>query len=80
MSKTSVKVSINYAGVGKLLKCSELEAGLEDVADGIAKRAGKGYESDTKKMSTRVVASVYTADCDAMRDNKKNNTLLKALK
>lgn len=73
------KVSVSYQGVGKLLKSKEMQGGLQDLAAGIARRAGSGYASDTKMMGTRVIASAYTEDEAAMRDSLENNTLLKAV-
>lgn len=75
-----VKVSVNYAGVGQLLKSKEMQDMLESRASEIKNRCGDGYETDTYIAGTRVIASVYTGDFDAMRDQKNNNTLLKALK
>lgn len=80
MSKIqATKISVSYEGVGKLLKSREMQDGLRELAEGIARRAGSGYASDTKVMGTRVIASAYTEDEAAMRDSLENNTLLKAV-
>ena len=47
-----------------MLKSAELQRVLGERAAEIAARAGTGYESDTKLMGTRVIASVYTADAE----------------
>ncbi len=52
------KVKLNRKGVGQLLKSEDLEKGLADLA---AKNA-QGWDTDTKVMKTRVIASIYTTD------------------
>lgn len=70
---------LNTRGVGDLLKSAELQRVLGERAAEIAARAGTGYESDTKLMGTRVIASVYTADAETAREDAENDTLLKAV-
>lgn len=77
MSK--VKVELNYAGVGELLRSEEIAGAVKEVAEQVAARAGDGYATDTYQAGTRVIASVYTETEEAMRDNLENNTLLKAV-
>lgn len=77
---TKVCVELNSPAVRALLKSPEMEALLKEHADGIAARAGKGYAADTRQMGTRAIASAYTETLDAMRDNLKNNTLLRSMK
>lgn len=77
MSK--VKVVLNRSAVGALLKSQEIANCVEKEAEAIKGRAGDGYETDIYKASTRVISSVYTEDYKAMKDNMKNNTLLKAV-
>ena len=71
---------LNRAGVRELLKSSEIQAVLTDKANGIRNRAGDGYESDIYVGKNRANAMVYADSIKAKRDNKKNNTLLKAVK
>ncbi|HEM3490430.1 TPA: hypothetical protein U1B28_002078 [Streptococcus suis] len=78
MSKMRFK--LNRAGVRDLLKSPEMQAVLTDKANGIRNRAGTGYESDIFVGKTRANAMVYADSFKAKRDNKKNNTLLKAVK
>lgn len=77
MSK--VRIELNSAGVRELLKSGEMEALLREKAGEIASRCGEGYESDSKQMPTRVIASAYTGTKEAMQDNLENNTLLRNL-
>ncbi|HFR3839589.1 TPA: hypothetical protein ACHWA0_001084 [Streptococcus suis] len=78
MSKMRFK--LNRAGVRELLKSPEMQAVLTDKANGIRNRAGDGYESDIFVGKTRANAMVYADSIKAKRDNKKYNTLLKAVK
>ena len=76
----SVKVELNDAGVRALLQSAEIKTQCKQLADGIAARAGTGYQVTTYTGRTRVNASVIAATNAAKRDNMKNNTLLKAVK
>jgi hypothetical protein len=75
----STKVKLNLAGFRELRSCPELAAGLGEIASGIAARAGEGYSYDVRQMSTRVVASAYTDSTASMKEEFKNNNLLKAM-
>ena len=77
MSK--IRVELNYAGVGELLKSQEIADTVKEVAEQVADRAGDGYATDVYQAGTRVIASVYTETEEAMKDNLENNTLLKAV-
>lgn len=80
MSGKVVKVELNSEGVRELLQSAEMKAFCKQLADGIAGRAGDGYQVTTYTGRTRVNASVIAATDAAKRDNMKNNTLLKAVK
>lgn len=75
-----MKFKLNRAGVRELLKSPEMQAVLTDKANGIRNRAGTGSESDIFVGKTRANAMVYADSYQAKRDNKKHNTLLKAVK
>ena len=77
MSK--VEIELNSAGIQELLKSAEIQGYCEELARGVASRAGDGYEVSSMVGKTRVNASVYAATNEAYRDNLENNTLLKAL-
>ena len=78
MSK-KVEVELISAGVRELLQSDEIREYCEELAQGVASRAGDGYEVDSMVGKTRANASVYAATKEANRDNLENNTLLKAL-
>ena len=79
MAKTKVK--LNISGFNELRKCAEMQAGLSEIAQGIAGRAGDGYASDLTQYPSRVVASVYTESAEAMRECARSagNPILEAL-
>lgn len=74
-----VKVKLNISEVAKLLRSSEVEEEVHNQAKRIQGRLGDRYKTDTKMMSSRVIASVYSEDPEAIRDNFNHNTLLKAV-
>lgn len=76
MSK--MKFQLNYEGVGELMRSGAMISVLESYADGIATRAGDGY--DVHIGPRRANVSVRTATAEAAQDNLDNNTLLKAVR
>ena len=78
MSK-KVEIELISAGIRELLQSDEIRGYCEELAHGVASRAGEGYEVDSMVGKTRANASVYAATREANKDNLENNTLLKAL-
>ena len=78
MSK--VKFVLNRHGVSQLLKGKEIQTVLESYGTDIKKRAGEGYDMNSRVGKTRANTMVYADSMRAKRDNLKNNTLLKAMK
>ena len=78
MSK--VKIELNRAGVGQILKGPEMQKVLESAAAGIVSRAGRGYAYRSHNTGERVIVNVYPETAEAARDNVNNNTLLKAMR
>lgn len=76
----SKKFELNYRGVAELMKSPEMVAILKEKAKGIQERAGSGYETSTYVGKNRENVSVKTKTSKAIRDNNKNNTLLKAMR
>lgn len=74
------KIKLNRAGVRQLLKGPEMQKILSEKASGIMERAGNGYKQDIYVGKTRANAMVWASSAKAKRDNKKNNTLLKAVR
>ena len=79
MAKTKVK--LNIAGFNALRSSAEMQAGLSQIAQGIAAKAGDGYASDVTQYPTRAVASAFTESSTAMRECAKSagNPILEAL-
>ena len=73
------KVKINSAGARAVLKSAGVQADLDARADRIAAAAGSGYEASTYPWRTRGRSSVITGNGAAMRDNSRNQTLLRAV-
>lgn len=74
-----VRVKMNIAGARAIRNSAEVEGDLMRRAQAIEAAAGPGYEASSQTGRTRARASVITADFEAIRDNAKNNTLLKSL-
>ena len=75
-----VQVELNSEGVRELLRSPEMAAICQAQAMAIAGRAGNGYSVSTYTGTSRVNASVMAETQEAIRDNLKNNTLLKAVR
>lgn len=77
---SNFKFKLNRAGVSQLMKSAEMKAVLISYASNIRNRCGDGYEQDIYVGSNRANAMVSATSIKAKRDNKKNNTLLKAVR
>ena len=76
----SKKFELNYSGVAELMKSPEMIEVLRDKARGIKEAAVDGYEINSFVGKNRANVSVKTKTRKAIRDNNKNNTLLKAMR
>ena len=79
MSK-KFKFELNSAGVRALLQGPQIQTVLTKYASNIRARAGDGYEQDIHVGKNRANAMVWAESFKAKGDNKKNNTLLKAVR
>ena len=77
MSK--LKIELDSAGIQTLLKFQEIVETLQEQADNIRAQLGDQYQTSQHIGKTRANVSVYTEDPDALQDNAKNNTMLKAM-
>lgn len=73
----NLRVSLNSSSIRAFLKSPVVAGEVEKYAKTTASRAGQGYESDVFVGRDRVMASAYTDTFEAMRDNAKNQTLLR---
>lgn len=78
MSKMTFK--LNRKGVSQLLRGDEMKGIVEEYGSGIQSRCGEGYKMDSQTGKTRVNAMVYPDTIPAKIKNKKENTLLKAVR
>ena len=68
---------LDHNGMDELLKSEGLRFVLESEAR--KRNPGSGYSVKTFNAGSRVVAKIAAVSSEAVRDNLKNNTLLKAL-
>ena len=76
----SKKFELNRNGVAELMKSPAMIELLRDKARGIQEAAGDGYEVSSFVGTNRANVSVKTKTKKSIRDNNKNNTLLKAMR
>jgi hypothetical protein len=76
----SSKFVLNYSGVAELMKSPAMVDLLREKAKSIQDKAGDGYEISSFVGKNRANVSVKTKSRKAIRDNNKNNTLLKAMR
>ena len=77
---SDMRFTLNSKGVQALLKSAEMESIVREKANEAVKRLPDGYEADTHVGKTRVNASVRTKTYAAVKDNSKNNSLLRAVR
>lgn len=77
MSK-GFEFKLDYAGIGELMKSTEMQNVLISFAEQVAGRAGDGYSVYVGP--TRANVSVETKSEAAKRDNYENNTLEKVIR
>lgn len=76
-----IKVVLNKAEVrNRLLKSKAMADYIGDLADRISGRCGSGYETSTHYGVNRVNVSVVAGTNEAVKDNLKNNTILRNLR
>ena len=75
----NIKFELNSEGIKKLLKSSEMQAGLKEYVSKVQNSAGEGYTVSSYVGKSRANVSVHAKTKKAKKDNLKNNTLLKAL-
>lgn len=76
MSKITIDRKSLYKGVGQLLKSEDLETKLKRLAD--SKK--QDWETDTKTMPTRVIASIYSEDPSKIREELDSHAIVGGLR
>lgn len=77
---SNIRIELNSDGVRELLRSAEMLAICEEHASQIARRCGSGYSHSGYTGKGRVNASVYAETDAAVKDNLKNNTVLRNLR
>lgn len=75
-----VRFDLNRAGVRELMRSSEAQTACEEYGNRIAAAAGPGYEVTTQTGVNRVHVRVAPATKEAINDNFRHNTLIKAMR
>lgn len=70
-----VKVKLNRKGVGELLKSRDMEKALQE----LAQQHSQGWETDTKVMGTRVIASIYSDDRKQISEELDSHSIVGGL-
>ncbi|CAM4225651.1 hypothetical protein [Erysipelothrix aquatica] len=73
------KIELNNSAIRDLLRGEDVQNALSSRANSIKSKLGEGYETDIYVGKNRANASIRAESKEAKRDNKKNNTLLKAM-
>ena len=74
-----VRVVLNSKGIRELLKSEGITNEVKKYCNIVANNAGSGYSSNVQTGKVRSIGRVYAYTKQAIRDNYKNNTLLKAI-
>lgn len=77
----NVKIVLNSKGVRELLKSDEVRQLCREEGNGVMARCGsEHYEIADRNYPERCGVAIYPIDYEGVRDNLKNNTLLKAVR
>lgn len=77
---SNVRFELNLKGLNELMKSAPMQAALDAAAQGIATRAGAGFEVEAAHPIRFVaIASVHAASDGAKRESRRNATLDKAV-
>lgn len=75
-----VKFELNSVGIRSLLKSEAVQSECREIANAALSRCGEGYAVHDVNYQERRGAAVAATTMRAVNDNKKNNTLLKAVR
>lgn len=76
---SNVQFKLNKAGVRELLKSEGVYGVCKKVAQSALAKCGDGYAVHDVRYPERSGAAIAATTMKAVNDNKKNNTLLKAV-
>lgn len=76
---SNVKFKLNEKGVRELLRSEGVQWECRKKAEEALTRCGEGYAVHDVRYPERAGAAIAATNMRAVNDNKKNNTLLKAV-
>lgn len=76
---SKVKVEFDHDAMRELLRSDEMLQAMSEVGERVRARVGYGYATSEYVGRERVNVSIRPTTKKAKRDNRKNNTLLKAI-
>lgn len=76
---SDIKVELDSDGIKELLRSDEVQELCHSYARKAVEQLGEGYESDSCKGEGRSNASVIAVTGEAIAENEKSNTVLKAV-
>ena len=76
---SNVDFKLNSAGVRELLRSEGIQGACRSKARSALSMCGEGYAVHDVKYPERAGAAIAATTKQAAKDNKKNNTLLKAV-
>lgn len=76
---SNVQFKLNKAGVRELLKSEGVYGECKEVAQSALAKCGDGYAVHDVRYPERSGVAISATTMRAVNDNKKNNTLLKAV-
>ena len=71
-----VRFEWNYKQAGRLLKSDR----VKEAVKGQAEKHAKGWDTDTRYMGQRVIASIYTRDADLINEELDNHSIVRSLR
>ena len=75
----NLKVVLNRSGVRELLRSQEMMNVCTHLAYEAKSKLGDGYEVSYRTGKNRVNASIAAVSPEAIKENKRKNTILKAM-
>lgn len=76
---SNVKVVLNKESIKEYMKSNEMKAACEERANTARAKLGEGYKVTSMSGKTRCNASILAESKEAKRENRENNTILKAV-
>ena len=69
---------VDLAGLNELMKSAEMQSALKEAGAAVVSAAGGDYNTETYVLNFVAVQNVWPASLKAWKDNRDNDTLVKA--